>query len=367
MAINTTDFVNDVLALVTDIASGEKMQLSQAIIEKTEEYSSFENSISHTILTGIRNGNVIPILSENPNPESFPFNNATDCTVPDCDLEIKGSTHKWETGLIECRVGVCLRTFEEDFRKFFNGNVNDFDEDTNSALMQYLVNQFKMNFNIAKWRVAYFGEKAKIGASANFYNGFDGFLIQQQANPTQIIDITQNAGVDFTAQKTITGLDIYNYLVAMDTLYSEQIWNEGGALEYRMTKLTAQILSNYMNGLKDKTCCDGVEIVNPDNIGMKSYGLNNLSFRGIPIRVIPEWDFLINNASGLNGGGGNNARQNPHIIMLTYANNLLVGTESIDSLEHFDLWYERKDKKIYMEGGARFGTGVPLDNFILAI
>ena len=371
MALDT-NFVAEIIPLIEGMASAEKMQLSNAIMERVEEYKDFDTSPLHTVMTGIRNGNLIPILSSNYNPEAFPFNDSNNCDVPVCDLgDMPVGSHKWKTGLIECKVGICMRSFNDDFRKFWNDNVNDFggEADIQSALVQYLVNQFRGSFNLAKWRTSYFGDEAFAGASAQYYNGFNGFFVHAEAlAPTNVVEITQNAGATYTDQKNITGLDIYNYLVAMVDIYADQVWNEGGQLEFRMTKLTAQKLMNYFNRLQDKTCCGNLEILNPAGVqGSKLATIDNMSFDGYPIRVVNEWDYLINEASGLNGGGGNNARLNPHRILFTYANNLVVGTESTESLDHFDVWYNRDDKKIYLEGGARLGAGIPLNNYVLAI
>ena len=363
-------FVNDIIPLVDSLTSAEKIKLENAIMTPVEAYNEFDTSTLHVNLTGIRNGNIIPIIGDTFNGEAFPFNNATDCSVPVCDTDdIPMSNYKWETGLIECRTSICMRSFNDEFRRFWEGNANDFHEDLNSALIQYLVSKFRGNLNLAKWRTFYFGDKSFTGASANYYNGFNGVFTQMQAlQPNNVISITQNAGADYTAQKNIGGLDIYNYLVEIMDKYQDQLWNDGGVRSFRMTKLTAKKLMNYFNRLEDKTCCGNLEILNSAGVqATKQATLDNMSFDGYPIIVVNEWDALINNNAGLNGGGANNPRLDPHRILFTYSANLLCGTENIDTVENFDIWYDKKDKKIYLEGGARLGAGVPLDNYILAI
>jgi len=366
MGLTITDFKTGILDLVTDLVTAEKMSLANAITEGSQRISKFEDSQSHTFLEGIRHGNLIPILNDTPNANAFPFIDETVCATPDCDVTISGRTHKWELGMIGCKPSICLNSFDNNFMAWWGVNKKLFGEDdVNSILVNYIRDLFLRDFNLAKWRVAYFSDKASLSTALN---GIDGFFTQMEANPAQVITITQNAGVNYAAQMNITGLDIYNYLVSMDELMTSQYWN-AGALEYRMTKVTAMKLANYLNGLKDKSCCDGVERLNPDAlmVGTTSFNYMSMAFRGIPIRVIEEWDYLINNHLDLNGGGANNARVNPHRIVLTYKENLIVGIPDMGHLENFDIWYSKDDEKIYMRGRAYLGAGVPLEDYVLAI
>lgn len=360
MALDT-QFVDDVISLVEDLSSVEKLSISQAIYENNDTVTSFNENPSHTIVSGVRTGNLVPIINGQANVDSFPFNDATDCSVPECEVDFGIRTKKWELGLIECRVPICMRSFDQNFLIFFNGKKDVFGEDTNSALMRYIAEQVQKQLNIAKWRVAYFGDKA---STSNLYNGFDGFFTQGEANANQVVTITENAGATYADQMNITGLDIYNYLVAMVTKMQTQNWNTGNFV-IRMTKETATILANYLNMNKDSECCDGVQKLNGN--AMASYQFDQMSFWNYPIVIQNEWSHIINSSAELNGGGGNNARINPHRILLADRNNLLVGTENTSDLDKFDIWYERKDKKIYVEAGAYLGASIPLNDYILAI
>jgi hypothetical protein len=92
---------------------------------------------------------------------------------------------------------------------------------------------FMKNFDIAKWRVAYFSDKT---SASNLLDGIDGFFTQGKANPDQVIEIAQNNAGTYAGQLAITGLDIYNYLVAMDEKRMSQIWNSEN-LEYRIKRV----------------------------------------------------------------------------------------------------------------------------------
>ena len=70
MAI-TNNFDTTILELVTDITSAETAVYSNAIFEAAFEIGRLAEN--HTVITGVRNGNVIPIISTNPAYNSFPF------------------------------------------------------------------------------------------------------------------------------------------------------------------------------------------------------------------------------------------------------------------------------------------------------
>ena len=82
---------------------------------------------------------------------------------------------------------------------------------------------------------------------------------------------------------------------------------------------------------------------------------------------MPEWDAIINGTAELNGGGGAAARENPNRIILTSKDNLLIGTEERQQLSMLDVFYEKKDKKVYIDAEAYLGAAVPLNEYILAI
>lgn len=366
MGLTITDFKTGVLDLANDLVSVEKLTMANAIIEGSQRIKAFEDSTSHTILEGVRHGHLIPILNNAPNANAFPFINESVCETPSCDMTISGHSTKWELGMIGCKTSICFNSFDANFMSWWGINKKLFaEEDVDSVLMNYMRDVFLKDLNLAKYRAAYFSDKT---STSPYLNEINGVFVQMEANAKQVVAITQNAGATFADQMNMTGLDVYNYLVAMDKIMMSQYWGIG-ALEFRITKATAMILADYMNGLKDKDCCNGVERLNPNQliVGSSYYDYMNLSFRNKPIVVEEEWGYLINNNTALNGGGGNNARVNPHRIILTYKENVLIGIPDRGHLEDFDMWYSKDDEKIYMKGRSYLGSAVPLNDYVLAI
>lgn len=362
----TDNFVEELLPLVEDLAGASNMDFRKLLFEKT--FLASDITKSHTVVTGIRNGSLLPIISDVPNYESFPFVDSSSCDTTECDLNSNYSAYKWELGLISCRIPICLRQFDDNFLIFWNSYkmLNPAKVDgayLRTALLQYLTDMVRNNLQAAKWRVEYFADKT---STSPLLNGFNGWFTQMEGNASQVVTIAKNSAATYAEQKQ-TGQEVYDTLVEMEDLYLSQDWAGTKPVTFKMTKLQAMALSSYMNNLKDTACCDGVERLNPDNVTSKTFFFNRLSFHGIPIEVMQEWDGVINGVAELNGGGGINARVNPNRIILTSKDNMLIGTEEKEQLTLFDIFYDKVSKKVYMDAEAYLGAGVPLKEYILAI
>lgn len=358
----TSNFVEDVISLVEDLTTAEKLTMSELIFSKAFGVDDIQDT--HRVVTGVRNGNLVPILKGGANYESFPFNTMANCNKPSCDIADEYSTYKWDLGLIECRVPICMRTFDENFLIFWNEyrQITP-DPDLNTAFLQYLTDKFRENLRAAMWRVAYFGDTA---SASNLFNGFDGFFTQGEANPDQLINIPKNAGATYALQQ-MTGQEVYDLLASMYTEAGEQPWFDETILEFRIPRIMATKLVTWLNGLADSSMynCD---CLNPQAItGRRVFTVDGLRLFGLPVLVHKEWDGVINGTSELNGGGGANARVNPNRAFLTYRDNLLIGTSETEALEYFDIFYDKMTNQIYLDGGSYIGAAIPLiDEYILA-
>lgn len=362
----TDNFVADFLPLIEDLAGAENANFSKLLFNKA--FLASDITKEHTVVTGVRNGSLVPIITDQPNYEAFPFIDASSCDTTECDFNSTYSGVKWKLGLISCRVPICLRTFNDQFLIFWNSYkmLNPAKVDRvylKTALLQYITNLITNSLEAAKWRVEYFAED---GHTSPLLNGFDGWFTQAAAVPSLVVPIAKNNGGTFAAQQ-MTGEEIYQLLLAMEAKYLEQEWANTMPVEFRVTKKMASTLAAYLNSLKDTACCDGVERLNPDNVASKTFFFDKLAFHGIPIRPMPEWDAIINKVSALNGGGGTAARVDPNRALLISKTNLLIGTEERDMLSMLDIFYDKKDKKVYIDAEAYLGAAIPQREYILAI
>ncbi|CAA7195451.1 MULTISPECIES: hypothetical protein [Chryseobacterium] len=363
MAI-TDNFVTSLLPLIEKLSA--EADFSKLLFEKTFLPTEFNKA--NTVVTGVKNGNVVPIITDEVDYESFPFVDANSCDTTECNLNTNYSGKKWELGLIECRIPICLRSFNDDFLIFWNDYkmINPTTEVTkkylNTALIQFLTNKVKNNLNGAKWRVAYFGDKA---STSDYFNGFNGFFIQAEANTSLVVPIAKNTAGTYSAQQ-MTGQEVYDTLVEMEEVRLEKDWSATGNEVIKMPEKMARKFASYLNSLKDKDCCDGMERINPENIQTKSYTKDNMAFHGVPIMPVREWDEIINKTSELNGGGGNNPRVQPNRILWSPKEILLVGTQQREDLDMFEIWYDRTDRKVYIEAGSYLGASISLNEYVYA-
>lgn len=363
----TDNFVAELLPLIDDLITADGMDYNKLIFQKA--FLASDITKDHTLVTGVRNGTLVPIIDGQPNYNAFPFIDAESCDTVECDLNSNYSAIKWQLGLISCRVPICLRTFNDNFLIFWNSykmlNPTKAENGTylRTAILQYITDLLVNSLEVAKWRVEYFAEE---GNASPLLNGFDGWFAQAASVPSLVVPIAKNDAATYSAQE-MTGEEIYQTLIAMETLYLSQEWAGDRPFEYRMTKKMAMTLAAYLNQLKDSSCCDGVERLNPDNVASKFFYFDQLAFHGIPIKPMPEWDKIINNVTALNGGGGNAKRVDPNRILLIDKTNLLIGTEERDMLKMLDIFYDKKDKKIYFDLEAYLGAAIPLREYILAI
>ena len=188
--------------LVTSLTAADLMDYNRMVFEKMWSARDVRNT--EEIITGVRNGAVLPILKRKPQPDAFPFTDLTNCDVANCSIENEYSSHTWETAPIECRVPICLRTFSEDFHKFWNTCRGAMDLD--SALLEYISKQFIDSLYLGSFRVAYFADKA---SSSPLYNKLNGIFTQMGTQTGNIVTVTQNAGASYATQ-AITGAEVYD-------------------------------------------------------------------------------------------------------------------------------------------------------------
>lgn len=356
------NFDSGLISLVDSLEAAEKLNMSEMLMSKQFQVDQLD--ATHTVVTGVRKGNLIPILNDQPDYEAFPFVDPQACDVTSCDIDTNYSSHKWDLGLLECRVPICMRSFSESFNIFWNQYKQINEPNMNSAFLQFLGRKFQMNLEAAKWRAAYFGDTS---SSSAYFDGIDGFFAQAAANSSQIVDIAKNDGATKAGQ-VMTGEEVYNTLEAMYEAAFAQPWFDPTQVEFRITRAMAGALVTWLNSKNDLSlynceCTDVNKLT-----GARAFNFGNIRMFGIPVMVHNEWDQIIYKSAEFDPNGGTDPRVDPNRALLTYRSNLLVGTSETSALNHFDIWYSRDDKKVYMEGNSYIGAGIPLiGEYILAI
>lgn len=357
MAYNN-NFVTYLLPLAKDLASSEKMTFSNLLFNAI--FLASDITKKHVVVTGVRHGNVVPIINEDPSYNSFPFIDANDCVINECDVQDSYSAIKWTLGLISCRIPICLRKFNDNFLIFWNSYkmLNPGKVDSNyirSAIMQHIIKLVKNEFEAAKWRVIYYAIE---GHTSPKLNGFDGYFEQAGANSANVIEIPEN-----DTDTPLTGQEIYDLLYAIEEAYDATDWaDQTSAMEFRMTKRMAMTLASFMNKLDDTSCCDGIEKLDPSRTKTKSYVYDNLSFHGYPIIPMPEWDAIQKKVAEIKEGGV--ARINR--VLFIEKTNMLIGTEEREQLSMIDVFYDKTQKKVFIDAEAYLGAAISLPRYIYA-
>lgn len=347
----TTNFDSQVLALVDDITSAETANLSNAYFEKFFEVGKLPENF--TVITGVRNGNVIPIISTNPNYAKFPYKDPTNCTLPACDIDLPFSAKIWQLGMIGCKTPVCINGFNDQFLAFWGRYKRVFgDEDLDSALMAFIMEVWERDLNAALWRVAFFGDTTT-PAQDPFYEylrPIDGIFTQAEAGSGIQIPITQNAG-----STPMTGPEMYAYMEQAYNAAALLPWFDPSQLRIEMTSAMANVWIAWMNSLSDRSQYN-CECYSTDGLtALRSFSENgNLFIFGIPVYVRREFDGVINQLDL-----GNRYR-----ALLTTNDNILIGTSEMDQLPTFKIWYSEDDDMIYIKGGAQIAASLVTNDYI---
>lgn len=355
MAI-TTNFNEGLLALITDLTSAEMADISNAIFEASFEVGKLPEL--HTVIAGVREGHVIPIISTNPTYKSFPYKDATNCTIPECDLNLGFGAKKWELGMIACKIPICINTFDENFLTFWKVYRRTFgDADLDSALMKFILDKFQTELDAAIWRVVWFGDRTLDPTDPNYslLRTINGIFTQAEADNGIKIPITQNTSGAGGVNVAITGLQVYEYLSAAYTEAMETPWFDEATARFEMTRAMAAPFVAWLNSLSDRSMynCDCYD---PKTLQAKrSFSVDdNLFIFGIPIHVHREFDGVIN---ALN-------LTHPYRAILTSRDNILLGTSEMDQINQVRIWYSEDHDQVYLKGGSTIGASLVTPDYV---
>ncbi len=345
MAI-TTNFDTAILALVDDLVTAEKVNISNAVYQSAFEVGDIAEG--HQVITGVRNGALIPILSKAPKYDSFPVKDMNNCIIPSCDLDLGYAVKKWELAMIACKIPICINTFDENFLLFWNQYKRVFgDADENSALLQYIVDLFQNNLKAAIWRRVWFADSA----SANDYlEGADGIFTQAEAMDGYKIEVAENV-----AGTGLTGEALYAYLTEAYQYASIQPWWNPSTARFEMTQAMASVLVSWLNSLGDRNGIN-CECFSPDGLtAQRTFSIDGqLKIFGVTVHVHREFDGIISTF----------ALGNPYRAILTNEGNILIGTSELDQLPAFDIWYSKDNDQIYIKGGANVGAALVTNEYV---
>ena len=363
----TNNYQEAVVDLLSDFSNADMLDFNQAIVNDIKVDNEIETE--KEVLYGVKNGDVVPIIEKNDDYTMFPVASEDTCGTNECNLDVNMSGVIWDLALVKCKVGICLNSFDRNFLKFWN-DYKKFDDapDMNSALLQYLGEQFKQGLENAKWRRAYFADQA---STSSLLDGANGFWVKADATATvgeNKIEVTKNAGATAVLQR-MTGEEVYDLLGEMYDLGTYNTWFTPDSFIYEITWAMGVAYSNWLNKLGHNApanCqCISAEGVVKSNV----YTMDNLYYNGIPVKVRRAFDGVISQVPELNGNNvAGAAKESPNRALLVKNENMLIGSSDQNQLTFFKMWHNDDDEKIYMRGGAHIGAAFPkVNELILAM
>lgn len=330
----------------------EATQVSQAIFERTIVGGQLQDH--HDIVTGIHHDTQIPFIGNmglvgkqitscdrNPNPRTIPL-----------------SEKWWRPKLIGDRLKHCAIDVPQLFKLFQKAQrVNpDYYDRIGSEEMGMILAKLEQAMNKMLNRLVWFGDTGAENVTdgglitdsvdVEYFNIIDGLFKQIFAEvPTSAsnyVEIAANAGASYSAQKMASGTALETLRAmhnTVDARFFEAI-EEGAQPEFEVTRGFYQ---NYYDTMEDKSIVF--------SLGETRDGMNQLNYRGIPIKVRHDWD------SNIRSYQDNGAKSNlPNRAILTVKENIPVGTVSTEDFNNVEAWYEKKDKANYIDFDLKLDT-----------
>lgn len=336
------NFATTIRDVVDGLTPAANANISEAIFQSTFGVSSFANA--HTVMTGVRDGGVIPIVLAGNYYGSMPVGNEKSCSLNSCDTEINYSDKVWGLAEYNCRSEICFRNVDEDFLVFWNGYRQRLDDPLQApdmaAIIAFITDEIEKKVQGTMWRVGYLGDTESL---SNLISGNDGFFVQAEAGNGVKINIDE---AEPTAE------EIYEYLTQAYESLADKVWGAETDLVWKMTWAMANKFVTFLNTAADLSLynCD---CINPDAlVAGRRFSVEGLRIFGIPVEVHREIDLSMAAIS----------QTNKYQALLIRKSNLLVGTNTTEKMDGFEIFFDRKERKVYIDSIVYLGVSIPLDD-----
>lgn len=257
----------------------------------------------------------------------------TTCDRPALGDGINITNRTLEVTPLQVWEGQCSDTFEESiFETILKAGIDRNDitgTDIENAIRTLLTDALRRdNFDLFS-----FGDTTATGAAA-FLDRLDGLW-------TRLID-----GVaDYSVQRIggALGQGALAADAALDRL--TDMYEQSNKilrslpLEERKFFVTQSVFDNLLKSYRSTT--SGSEL----QFGVTQNGIQDMKFYGIDVIPVIAWDAAIENYE----------LSDPHRILYTTPQNHAVGVNRANDDSTLGFWYERKDRKVYIEGLYRMG------------
>lgn len=357
MAITTN--IQPLLDDLSKLSDAEKLAMSQLIYKRYVEAANI--TTVNPIIGGVQCNTPIPKADRGNNWEYMQSTAGltSQCDDVDDTITITYSTKLWNPVPYKASPEICYKDLACKVKDYFMSEGCSSGDATGTQWAEAVLSVIGENIVRSHWIKAWFGDT---GATSTAFNAHDGLFVQMLAvattgNTAQRYEIAENAEATKAAQLALgatAGLDVFQWM------YDNQPDHLFGNSDLRIFA-TRTLCKNYLKWLqvnKQVECCERDPLTGV-------YNINNLSIYGIPIVMVKEWDEIILNVSEFDNG---TVYDNPHRAVLTYSDNMPIGTCSVDELDNFDVRYDSYTEK------TKFVTEYTIDakviedaDFLLAV
>lgn len=330
---------------------------SQAIFETV--YAKPELVNAHGIQTGIIMDQQIPFFGL----LGLVGEADTDCDAPTSTEQISTSEKTWTPKTIGFRLAHCQKDVDALFKIWERSmKAKDQWEQIENPMVTFLSQRVVDASLESQLRLSSFGDTAAAniasagritdGVNVKYFNVIDGIWKQVETGVTaetiEHVNIPENEEAAKADQVVLDDDRAYKVLKAMYEAADSRLLAQPG----KVFELTRSLFVNLESYLESKT-------LNAGFVERTENGASGLSYRGIPIVVRDDWDRNIR-AYMYDG----TKYDNPHRALLTVKENIPIGTSDEDSMKNLEMFYDRTDRKHYIDVAYSMDAKV-LQNYLV--
>lgn len=336
------------MADIFDGLSGLTLNIEEATQDsdliKVNPYLNPDLTSVHGVQTGIQQDKYIPILGQ---LEDIGLVDPGTCGVNTYTGNFPVSEKTWTPKTISQRIPLCADEIPAKL-KFWRDQQKIIGrwENISNPLKQYVLDLTGMAVSRAIIRIAEFGDTAgavvgsggylTAGTTVGLFTMLDGMWKQIFTDgsgsaliPRHTID--ENAAGTKAEQLDLgstAAYDAFAYLT--ENLAPEALAGNN------IIQCTKTLWDNWVRFIESKSGAYMPELMQD--------GMSKTTFRGYAIKVRTDWDRLIKKYHDLG-----TTYYLPHRALITDINNIPVGTRDTESFTSLDVFYDKKDKKIYVD------------------
>lgn len=331
----------------------EAQSLSEVIFEKKIEKGSL--TAMHSVITGIQHGKKIPFVGS----LGLVGECIDGCNLPD-GAELAMSEKEWDPKTIGFRLTHCskdVNALATYLKKKINKYPDEYDM-TSSPEETVILMKAEEATEDMLWRLLHFGDKSianvedsgylKNGIDIKYFKCINGLWpkVFAEANLTTggdyFVSIPKNAEASYSLQDALATDYTKSLITAMLTKADYRLKGASN----KILLITDSLAENLRASVEDAVWRNAVDIKKDLQAITAAYGQTNylFTYRDTDIYAVINWDKIIR--TYFNNG---TKYDKPHRALLTTPDNIPVGTPSTAMLGSMDSFYERKDKKNYVD------------------